>query len=95
MAAFTNLPVDLVIVRHGQSEANMMIDMTKRGDSSAKEAMREAIRKERRVELFLENTRYFDARRWKIAEDVFAGEMHGMDINARSEEDFYKKLFGN
>lgn len=56
---------------------------------ASQEAMREAIRKERRVELFLENTRYFDARRWKIAEDVFAGEMHGMDINARSEEDFY------
>ena len=44
MAQFTNLPVDLVIVRHGQSEANMMIDMTKRGDMSAQEAMREAKR---------------------------------------------------
>ena len=39
MAAFTNLPVDLVIVRHGQSEANMMIEMTKRGDLSANQAM--------------------------------------------------------
>lgn len=39
MAAFCNLPVDLVIVRHGQSEANMMIEMTKRGDMSAQEAM--------------------------------------------------------
>ena len=45
MAAFNNLPVDLVIVRHGQSEANMMIDMTKRGDTSAKEAMRAAKRR--------------------------------------------------
>ena len=43
MAAFTNLPVDLVIVRHGQSEANMMIEMTKRGDSSATEAMKAAV----------------------------------------------------
>ncbi|MFD2826745.1 RagB/SusD family nutrient uptake outer membrane protein [Leeuwenhoekiella polynyae] len=56
---------------------------------ASQEAMRLAIRKERRVELFLENTRYFDARRWKIAEEVFAGEMHGMDINARAESDFY------
>ena len=44
MAAFTNLPVDLVIVRHGQSEANMMIEMTKRGDASAQEAMKAAKR---------------------------------------------------
>ena len=42
MAQFTNLPVDLVIVRHGQSEANMMIEMTKRGDLSAQNAMHEA-----------------------------------------------------
>ena len=44
MAQFTNLPVDLVIVRHGQSEANMMIEMTKRGDLSAQDAMYEAKR---------------------------------------------------
>ena len=51
MAAFNNLPVDLVIVRHGQSEANMMIDMTKRGDTSAKEAMRTAKRRAYRLAL--------------------------------------------
>ena len=44
MAAFTNLPVDLVIVRHGQSEANMMIEMTKSGDLSAQDAMKAAKR---------------------------------------------------
>ncbi|MDD7887544.1 RagB/SusD family nutrient uptake outer membrane protein [Flavivirga sp. 57AJ16] len=51
--------------------------------------MREAIRKERFVELFVENHRYFDVRRWKIAEEVLNGPVHGMDINARAEEDFY------
>ena len=51
MAAFNNLPVDLVIVRHGQSEANMMIDMTKRGDASAKEAMRAAKRHDSEMRL--------------------------------------------
>ena len=44
MAAFTNLPVDLVIVRHGQSEANMMIEMTERGDTTSQEAMKHAQR---------------------------------------------------
>ena len=51
MAAFTNLPVDLVIVRHGQSEANMMIDMTKRGDMSAQNAMRDAQRHDSNMRL--------------------------------------------
>ena len=54
--------------------------------------MREAIRKERRVELFVENIRYFDVRRWKIAEDKFGGPLHGMDINATNEEDFYNQV---
>ncbi len=55
-------------------------------------AMREAIRKERRVELFAENARYFDVRRWKIADEVLDGPFHGMDINARNEADFYNRV---
>lgn len=35
----------------------------------SKEAMREYIRNERRIELAYENQRYFDTRRWKIAHD--------------------------
>lgn len=55
-------------------------------------AMREAIRRERRVELAFESVRYFDARRWKIAEEAFAGSFHSMDINARDEAGFYNKV---
>ncbi|MDQ6762971.1 MAG: RagB/SusD family nutrient uptake outer membrane protein [Bacteroidota bacterium] len=44
--------------------------------------MRLAIRKERRVELAFENARYFDTRRWKIAEQTDGGPFYGMDINA-------------
>lgn len=51
--------------------------------------MREAIRKERRVELFVESVRYFDLRRWLLAEDKLDGPFYGMDINARDEADFY------
>lgn len=55
-------------------------------------AMREAIRKERRVELAFENVRYFDARRWKIAEEVFNGPMMALDINAPDIKDFYQQV---
>lgn len=52
--------------------------------------MREAIRKERKVELAFENVRYFDIRRWKVAQDILNGEIHGLDINTTNESEFYK-----
>lgn len=44
--------------------------------------MRVAIRKERRVELAFENVRFFDVRRWKIAEQTDNGPIKGLNINA-------------
>ncbi len=46
--------------------------------------MRQLIRQERRVELAFEAHRFFDVRRWKIAEYTDAGPIHGMNINAGS-----------
>lgn len=43
------------------------------------EQFREALRKERRVELAGENLRYFDILRWRIAENVLNGPVRGMD----------------
>jgi len=51
------------------------------------EQMRTAIRKERRVELAFENARYFDTRRWKIAEQTDGGPFYGMNINAGTSVD--------
>lgn len=45
----------------------------------SKEALRETIRHERRVELALEGLRLFDIRRWKIAENVMPGMIYGID----------------
>ncbi|GAA3957205.1 RagB/SusD family nutrient uptake outer membrane protein [Mucilaginibacter dorajii] len=53
-------------------------------------AMRAAIRNERRVELAFENVRYFDTRRWKIAETTDAGPFYGMDMT-KSDNTFYNK----
>lgn len=44
------------------------------------EEMRERIRNERRIELAFETHRYFDIRRWRIAEDVLKGDIHGLNI---------------
>ncbi|WP_286833495.1 RagB/SusD family nutrient uptake outer membrane protein [Proteiniphilum sp. UBA5280] len=45
-----------------------------------KETMREKIRNERKVELAMENHRFFDVRRWMIAEKVDVGYMHKVHI---------------
>lgn len=45
-----------------------------------KEEMREVIRNERRIELAFEEHRYWDIRRWKIAEDVFSKPVEGLVI---------------
>ncbi|MEP6685050.1 MAG: RagB/SusD family nutrient uptake outer membrane protein [Parafilimonas sp.] len=47
----------------------------------SQDLMRTAIRKERRIELAFENCRYFDTRRWKIAEQTDGGPFYGMNIN--------------
>lgn len=47
--------------------------------------MREAIRSERRIELALEGHRFFDVRRWMIAEDTDNKLMHGMEITNQND----------
>lgn len=42
-----------------------------------KEAMRELIQNERRKELAFEEHRFYDVRRWKLAETVFNKQLHG------------------
>lgn len=42
--------------------------------------MREAIRLERRIELAFEEQRFWDIRRWKIAETVANKDVHGMKV---------------
>ncbi len=45
-----------------------------------KDAVREKIRRERRIELALEDHRFWDVRRWKIAETIDNREVHGVTV---------------
>ena len=47
---------------------------------TAQSDMRDAIRRERRVELAFENTRFFDTRQWKIATQTDNGPALGLNI---------------
>ena len=63
-----------------------------------KEALREAIRRERRIELNTEGQRYFDVRRWMIAEEdgyKQGGDFYGMNMfGAKGDKNaFYEKTY--
>lgn len=61
----------------------------------SKDDMRERIRHERRIELFFEAHRYFDAHRWKIAEQTEGGNIIGLNIFAGTsitDPAFYKRV---
>lgn len=54
---------------------NMLPDVTESG-----EALLKKIQQERKVELAFEEHRFFDVRRWKIAESTQVGQFHGIQI---------------
>lgn len=55
--------------------------------------MRDAIRHERRVELCFEDRRYFDTRRWKIAESTDGGAFYGMNTDADPPQFYSRWVF--
>jgi hypothetical protein len=55
--------------------------------------MRAAIRRERRVEFAIEGgMRYMDMRRWLIMEETFRTPISGMDTNATTNANFFKRV---
>lgn len=52
--------------------------------------LREIVRQERMVELYLENQNFWDMRRWLLAEQYFGTKAKGMNINAGTIEEFSK-----
>lgn len=55
-----------------------------------KEGMREIIRQERLIELSFEGSRFWDLRRWKMAEEYFNLPVRGWNINGAIPADFYQ-----
>lgn len=50
----------------------------------------ELIRKEKRIELGFENTRYFDLRRWGLATTFLDRPVHGMNVNGDGNDFFVR-----
>lgn len=71
--------------RAGLSPAQLPAGLTK-------EQMREAIHEERRKELAFEEHRYYDVRRWKLAETLFKRQLHGMVIYQTGTGTIYQEV---
>ncbi len=56
---------------------------------STKEGMREIIQRERMIELAFEGHRFWDLRRWKLAEEYLNKPIRGLNILGTTAADFY------
>ena len=54
--------------------------------------MREIIRNERRIEMAFEEQRYWDIRRWRIAEDIFKEPLKGLNIQVVCNKTIYNEV---
>lgn len=52
--------------------------------------LRQIVRQERSIELYLENQNFWDIRRWKLADKYFNVKAKGLSIEATSIDDFIK-----
>lgn len=57
---------------------------------TTKEGMREIIQQERMIELSFEGKRYWDLRRWKLADEYFNQPIRGWNIDGADPENFYQ-----
>lgn len=58
--------------------------------SDSQDAIRELIHRERRIELAFENHRYFDTKRWLIAENANI-HMYGMNVDGTTRDEFNRR----
>lgn len=60
------------------------------GGADSKSKLRDIVRQERSIELYLENHRFWDLRRWMIAEPFLGVKAKGMNIQGATDNDFFK-----
>lgn len=59
------------------------------GDIHDKDEMRELIYNERRIEMAFEEQRYFDIRRWRLAESLYESPLRGLSITNRDGQLYF------
>lgn len=62
------------------------------GGAGDKATLRSIVRQERTIELYLENHRFWDLRRWQIADQFLDDRLKGMNIQGATDEDFFQVI---
>ena len=77
-----------------QIRSRPSVDMPDIPGGLSQEELRQRIRNERRIELVYEEHRFYDIRRWRIAEDLLNGPMQGiqMSLNPVTSEVIYTRF---
>lgn len=60
------------------------------GGANDKKTLRSIVRRERTIELYLENQRFWDLRRWMEADPYLNTKVKGMNIHGVTDADFFK-----
>ena len=68
-------------IRNGRTDVKMPSLLA----GLSKDVFRQKLMHERRIEMAFENVRYWDLRRWKIAENYLNGDIHGVEITKVSD----------
>lgn len=68
-------------IRNGRTDVKMPSLLA----GLSKDVFRQKLMHERRIELAFEDVRYWDLRRWKIAENYLNGDIHGVEITKVSD----------
>ena len=59
---------------------------------TSKEGLRDIIQQERMIELAFEGHRYYDVRRWKLAEEYFTTPIKGWSVDEETEANYYQLM---
>ena len=60
------------------------------GYQNTQEGLREIVRQERSIEFYLEGHKFFDIRRWKIAEQYLGIPDIGLNVSGNTDEEFFR-----
>lgn len=60
------------------------------GGANDQSTLRDIVRQERTIELYLENHRFWDLRRWQVADQYLDHRLKGLNIHGTTDEEFFK-----
>lgn len=61
------------------------------GKTLDQKLMRQIVRRERQIEFYLENQRFWDVRRWLIGKETLGADVYGLNVEAKANKEFFQE----